>query len=105
MLIERDEVELWMAWNAWGRLSLPVDLSAWHRRFAEASEVKGRDLPPDSGLSLARASTLKVWEAPPVAVRVLHNRTGYFASAALDGRDTTRLEWNRWVLSECKRAL
>ncbi len=102
LLMERAFVPTWMAWHAWGRLSLP-DLSAWRRRFqgaqpAPGREILGQTLQSREDGALASAEITRVWQAVPVAVQVQQNTSGRFATTLFDGADLARLEWNRWVL-------
>ncbi len=100
ILMGRDLVATWMAWHAWGRLSLP-DLSAWRRRFLASSPVPGKELLSRKETGLSSAEIVRIWTDAPVAVQVLQSETGYFASATFAGPDVARLEWNRFVLSGC----
>jgi hypothetical protein len=93
--MERALVPDWMAWHAWGRLSLP-DLSAWRRRFQSAQPASGREILGQA--SLAPAEITRAWQAAPVVVRVEQSGSGRFATSLFDGADLARLEWNRWVL-------
>jgi hypothetical protein len=109
LLMERSLVPGWMAWHAWGRLSLP-DLSArsheggaqsraggaWHLRFVGPPPTPGRDIP--GRVSQDAAQIMQAWQADPVAVRAGPSDSGRFATTLFDGADLARLEWNRWVL-------
>jgi len=97
LLVERAFVPAWVGWHAWGRLSLP-DLSSWHRRLLDPSAVPGKEV--SNPASFSPAEITQAWKAPPAAVQVIQSETGYFASTLFDGSDVTRLEWNRWVLSD-----
>jgi hypothetical protein len=102
LLMKRSFVPDWMAWHAWGRLSLP-DLSVWRQRFVDPPPTPGRDIlgrvSPDA------AEVANAWQAAPMAVRVGQSESGRFvpstrgfATSLFDGVDLARLEWNRWVL-------
>ncbi len=102
LLMERAFVPAWMAWHAWGRLSLP-DLSAqsreggaWRRRFVDPPPTPGRDILGQVALDAAEIA--HAWQAAPVAVRVQPGESGRLSTSLFDGADLARLAWNRWVL-------